>query len=101
MELILGVIGTITGVAALIATVVIHYRYERITAEQERKNDERQRLLFLSSVIFDTSIPRESRQPFYDEYIAKQGNGPVIKFWLSEVEKEKRLLVNRDNGNIT
>jgi hypothetical protein len=85
-------IGTITGVIALIATVVIQYRYERISAEQERKNAERERLSFLSNVIFDTTIPRESRQAFYDEYIAKKGNGPVVRFWLLEGEKEKKAL---------
>jgi hypothetical protein len=39
-------------------------------------------LTFLTQVIIDKDIPRESRQPFYDEYIAKGGNGTVIKFWL-------------------
>jgi hypothetical protein len=92
MELILGLIGTITGVIALMATIVIQFRYERISAKQERRSEERERLLFLSNVIFDTSIPRESRQAFYDEYIAKKGNGPVIRFWLLEGEKEKKAL---------
>jgi len=110
MELILSLIGTITGVIALIATIVIQFRYERLSVEQERKNErmiaeqerkneererkneERERLLFLSNVIFDTSIPRESRQAFYDEYIAKKGNGPVVRFWLLEGEKEKKAL---------
>ena len=82
MELILGIIGTVTGIFALIATLVLHYR-------QERKQDYKDRLAFLTNVIFDTTIPRESRQAFYDEYIAKQGNGPVVRFWLLEGEKEK------------
>ena len=85
MELILGWIGTITGVIALVATVVLNYR-------QERRQDKKDRMAFLSNVIFDTSIPRESRQAFYDEYIGKGGNGPVVRFWLSEGEKEKKLL---------
>jgi hypothetical protein len=114
MELILSLIGTITGVIALMATIVIQFRYEKLSVEQERKNErmiaeqerknderiaeqerksaERERLLFLSNVIFDSSIPRESRQPFYDEYIGKGGNGTVIKFWLLEGEKEKKTL---------
>jgi hypothetical protein len=40
-------------------------------------------------VIFDTTIDRASRQPFYDEYIAKKGNGTVVKFWLIEGRKEQ------------
>jgi hypothetical protein len=40
-------------------------------------------------VIFDTTIDRASRQPFYDEYIAKKGNGTVVKFWLIEGQKEQ------------
>ena len=85
MELILGWIGTITGVIALVATVVLNHR-------QERRQDKKDRMAFLSNVIFDTSIPRESRQAFYDEYIGKGGNGPVVRFWLSEGEKEKKAL---------
>ena len=92
MALILGLIGTLTGVIALIATIVIQHRYEQLSAAQERKSEERERLLFLASVIFDTDIPRESRQAFYDEYIAKKGNGPVVKFWLLEGEKGKKAL---------
>ena len=111
MELILGLIGTITGVFALITsivtTLILYYKQkrekeelerrherekeelERRQAELERKQDEKDRLAFLSNVIFDTTIPRESRQAFYDEYISKQGNGPVVRFWLLEGAKEK------------
>ena len=49
---------------------------------QAEKHDLKDRLTFLTQVIIDRDIPRESRQPFYDEYIAKGGNGTVIKFWL-------------------
>ena len=54
---------------------------ERDKAQAE-KQDLKDRLTFLTQVIIDKDIPRESRQPFYDEYIAKGGNGTVIKFWL-------------------
>jgi len=84
MELVLGVVGTVTGILALITSVVMHII-------QARKQEQKDRLAFLSSVIFDTTIPRESRQPFYDEYITKHGNGPVVRFWLLEGEKEKLL----------
>ncbi|GMO61703.1 MAG: hypothetical protein Ta2A_07930 [Treponemataceae bacterium] len=50
--------------------------------EQSEKQDLRDRLTFLTQVIIDKDIPRESRQPFFDEYVAKGGNGTVIKFWL-------------------
>ena len=79
MELVLALIGCFTGLAGLVLGCVVAIRQSR--------ND---RLAFLSNVIFDTTIPRSSRQPFYDEYIAKNGNGTVVKFWLLEGEREKR-----------
>jgi len=85
MELILGLIGTITAVVALVTTLVLNHR-------QERRQDKKDRQAFLSNVIFDATIPRESRQAFYDEYIGMGGNGPVVRFWLSEGEKEKKAL---------
>ncbi|GMO55326.1 MAG: hypothetical protein Ta2G_14410 [Termitinemataceae bacterium] len=61
-------------------------RLEKEQAEREAKRDKaldlKDRLAFLTQVIIDKDIPRESRQPFYDEYIAMGGNGTVIKFWL-------------------
>jgi hypothetical protein len=35
----------------------------------------------------DKDIPRKSRQIFFDEYVAKGGNGSFVKFWYDE-EKE-------------
>ena len=78
MENILGLIGAITGVLGLELAAFVAIR--------QNKNE---RLAFLSNVIFDTTITRESRQPFYNEYIAKKGNGAVVKFWLLEGTKEK------------
>ncbi|GHT79839.1 hypothetical protein FACS1894130_09790 [Spirochaetia bacterium] len=51
-------------------------------AQRDKEQDLKDRLTFLTQVIIDKDIPRESRQPFYEEYIAKGGNGTVIKFWL-------------------
>jgi hypothetical protein len=41
------------------------------------------RKAFLAGVIMDTSIPRENRTPFYEEYISLGGNGPVLKLWAA------------------
>ncbi|WP_461255396.1 hypothetical protein [Treponema sp. R80B11-R83G3] len=78
MESILALVGAFTGVLGLALAVFV--------AVRQNKND---RLNFLSNVIFDTTIDRESRQPFYDEYIAKKGNGAVVKFWLIEGKKQR------------
>jgi hypothetical protein len=75
---ILSIVGAITGVLGLGLAIFVAVRQSR--------ND---RLAFLSNVIFDTTIDRVSRQPFYDEYIAKKGNGTVVKFWLIEGRKEQ------------
>jgi hypothetical protein len=75
---ILSIVGAVTGVLGLGLAILV--------AVRQTKND---RLAFLSNVIFDTTIDRVSRQPFYDEYIAKRGNGTVVKFWLIEGQKEQ------------
>ena len=82
MELVIALIGAFTGVAGLVTSIVM-------TVVVYHKQAEKDRLAFLSNVIFDTTIPRESRQPFYDEYIAKHGNGTVVKFWLLEGQRDK------------
>jgi hypothetical protein len=56
-------------------------------AVRQKRND---RLTFLADRIFDSSIPRELRQPFYEEYISMKGNGTAVKFWLLEGEREKK-----------
>ena len=78
MVLIIALIGAFAGIAGMVLACIV--------AVRQPKND---RLAFLSNVIFDTTIPRESRQPFYDEYIAKRGNGTVVKFWLLEGQRDK------------
>ncbi|GMO66358.1 MAG: hypothetical protein Ta2A_14530 [Treponemataceae bacterium] len=55
---------------------------DKAQAERDKVQDLKDRLTFLMQVIIDKDIPRESRQPFFDEYIAKGGNGTVVKFWL-------------------
>jgi hypothetical protein len=47
----------------------------------------RDRLYFLANIIMDKDIPRRSRQVFFDEYIAKGGNGSFVKFWYDEEKK--------------
>jgi hypothetical protein len=74
---ILAVIGAITGVLGLGLAIFLAIR--------QRRND---RLTFLTDRIFDTSIPRELRLPFYEEYISRKGNGTAVKFWLLETSKE-------------
>jgi hypothetical protein len=77
MELVLALIGTFTGIAGLVVAIVMTKWQIKKQIEWQ---DSKDRLAFLSNVIFDTAIPRESRQPFYDEYIAKGGNGTVLNF---------------------
>jgi len=89
MELILGLIGTLTGVVGLVISCVITRNQIIRQAESEAKLARSARLEFLANVIIDTSIPRKARQPFYDEYVAMKGNGTVVKFWLLEGEKAK------------
>jgi len=48
------------------------------------------RLMFLADRIFDPTIPRELRLPFYEEYLSMGGNGTAVKFWLIEGEREKK-----------
>jgi hypothetical protein len=105
MENILGLIGTITGVAGLLVAVLIVRRQEivharelaeeqarnaRELAAEQARNDRAERLAFLSDRIFDISIPRNLRQPFYEEYISMKGNGTAVKFWHMEGEMDKK-----------
>ena len=61
---------------------------ERQKQEMERTN----RLMFLADRIFDPTIPRELRLPFYEEYLSMGGNGTAVKYWLIEGEREKKQL---------
>jgi hypothetical protein len=97
---ILGLIGTITGAAGLAVAVVVA-RWQAVTRAKDAKahaeelaierarTDRAERLAFLADRIFDISIPRDLRQPFYEEYISMKGNGTAVKFWLLEERREK------------
>jgi hypothetical protein len=78
---ILAVIGAITGVLGLGLAILI--------AARQARND---RMTFLADRIFDTTIPRELRLPFYEEYISRKGNGTAVKFWLIEGQKEQAAI---------
>jgi hypothetical protein len=91
MENILGLIGTIIGALGFALAVFIAIRQvkvEKINAQEQARNN---RLMFLADRIFDSSIPRELRQPFYEEYISMKGNGTAVRFWQLEAEREKKL----------
>jgi type II secretory pathway pseudopilin PulG len=60
---------------------------EKQAAEQAAKQEVKDRLYFLANIIMDKDIPRRSRQVFFDEYIAKGGNGSFVKFWYDEEKK--------------
>jgi len=87
MESTLGIIGTIIGVLGFFLAVFIAIR--QVQAEERQKRNDR--LMFLADRIFDSSIPRELRQPFYEEYISMKGNGTAVRFWLLEGEREKKM----------
>jgi hypothetical protein len=99
MENTLGLIGAISGVAgvlvsvlAVLVTVLVVKRQEKELAVERARNDRSDRLTFLADRIFDQSIPRELRLPFYEEYISMKGNGTAVKFWPMEGEMEKKRL---------
>jgi hypothetical protein len=83
MENISGFIGAITGVTALLVSVLVVRWQAKVQARSDR-------MAFLSDRIFDVSIPRNLRQPFYEEYISMKGNGTAVKLWLMEGEMEKK-----------
>ena len=86
MESILVIVSIIVGMCGIAGFVLGIINTIRQTKEQARNN----RLMFLADRIFDSSIPRELRQPFYEEYISMKGNGTAVKFWLLEGEREKK-----------
>jgi hypothetical protein len=110
MENVLGTIGTITGVLGLLVSVLVvrwqakehtkEIEMERAEREKERalleerlkmeqaRNERSERLTFLADRIFDISIPRDLRLPFYEEYISMKGNGTAVRFWLAEGAKQ-------------
>jgi hypothetical protein len=87
MENILGLIGAITGVLGLLISVLLTVLVTRWQVKVQARSD---RMAFLSDRIFDISIPRDLRQPFYEEYISMKGNGTAVKFWLMEGEMKNK-----------
>jgi len=90
-------IGTIIGVLgfALAAFVAVRQvQTEKRNAKeleiQKKETERTNRLIFLSDRIFDPTIPRELRLPFYEEYLSMGGNGTAVKYWLIEGEREKK-----------
>jgi hypothetical protein len=86
VSIIVGMCGIAGFVLSIINTIRQKYELELQKQELARNN----RLMFLADRIFDSSIPRELRQPFYEEYISMKGNGTAVRFWLLEGEREKK-----------
>jgi hypothetical protein len=74
---------------------------ERAAKEQERAAEQvlRDRLYFLANIIIDKDIPRRSRQIFFDEYVAKGGNGSFVKFWYDEEKELESKQAAMSKGN--
>jgi len=94
-------IGTIIGALGFALAVFIAVRQvqaEKRNAKeleiQKKETERTNRLMFLADRIFDPTIPRELRLPFYEEYLSMGGNGTAVKFWLIEGEREKKQLAN-------
>jgi len=108
VSIIAGIIGIITGVLGLTFTVISNKRNAQEKAEERERHAQEMeiqkqemeiqkqemartnRLMFLADRIFDPTIPRELRLPFYEEYLSMGGNGTAVKFWLIEGEREKK-----------
>jgi hypothetical protein len=91
MENISGFIGAITGVVGLLISVISVLVSVQVVKWQVKVQARSDRMAFLSDRIFDISIPRELRQPFYEEYISMKGNGTAVKFWLMEGEMKGKI----------
>ena len=78
---IVSIIGGMCGIAGFALSI--------IATNRQKRTD---RLMFLADRIFDSSIPRELRKPFYEEYISMKGNGTAVKFWLLEGEMQRGSL---------
>ena len=90
VSIIAGIVGTITGVLGLVLAVFINKRQTQELEWQKQELARNNRLMFLADRIFDSSIPREFRLPFYKEYISMKSNGTAVRFWQLEAEREKK-----------
>ncbi|MDR1469482.1 MAG: hypothetical protein LBT00_09330 [Spirochaetaceae bacterium] len=77
LELVVGSVIALLGIG--LGQFNVWNERKRSQAFVERES----RKAFLAGVIMDTSIPRENRVPFYEEYISLGGNGPVLKLWAA------------------
>ena len=90
VSIIGGIIGTITGILGLALAVFTNKRQAQELEWQKQELARNNRLMFLADRIFDSTIPRELKLPFYEEYISMEGNGTAVRFWLLEGEREKK-----------
>jgi len=85
-------IGTIIGVLGFALAAFVALRQVQTEKRNAKELAKTNRLMFLADRIFDPTIPRELRLPFYEEYLSMGGNGTAVKFWLIEGEREKKQL---------
>ena len=85
-------IGTIIGILGFALAAFVALRQVQTEKRNAKELERTNRLIFLADRIFDPTIPRELRLPFYEEYLSMGGNGTAVKFWLIEGEKEKKQL---------
>jgi len=93
MDNIIGIVGIIVGmcsIAGFVLGLIANIRQGKEMEIQKKETERTNRLIFLADRIFDPTIPRELRLPFYEEYLAMGGNGTAVKFWLIEGEREKK-----------
>ena len=74
---IISIIGGMFGIAGFVLSMIVIIRQTKrqainvqereIQKQEQARND---RLMFLAKRIFNSSMPSELRQPFYDEYIS-------------------------------
>jgi hypothetical protein len=83
------------GIMAGVVIGVSSFIYSIVLSRRQRKVD---RLYFLANLIVDRDIPRKSRQVFFDEYIAKGGNGSFVKYWYDEGKEFDAKTTNRSEG---
>jgi hypothetical protein len=81
------IVGIVIGTSGLIYSILQFRRQRKYDLEQAAERALSERLYFLANLIVDKDIPRKSRQIFFDEFIAKGGNGSFVKLWNAE-EKE-------------
>ena len=59
-------------------------KHDKYNRKRDAEIDHKDRMMFLAQLIMDKDIKKESRQPFYDEYISKGGNESFVIGFLSD-----------------